>query len=177
MLANAAGVGGGGVIVPIMMLFGFATKVCIALSNVIILIGAITRYVMNFNDSHPEKKATTIDYGIVILMMPTIMIGSFIGIQINLIAPKAIILGLLGALLSFVSYKTTQQGLKLFREESKAKTESPKDQPIVDQEVPSEHDEVVELQNVEPNMPLINSVTINSVTINSNDSFSTIALK
>lgn len=119
MLTNAAGIGGGGAILPIMMLWGFTPKVGVALSNTIIFIGAVTRFVMDFNSHHPEKKATLIDYGIVILMLPSIMIGSFLGVQFNVVLPQAAVLILLGSILCYVSYKSTQQGLKLLREERK----------------------------------------------------------
>ena len=120
MLANAAGIGGGAAIVPIMMLFGFTAKVWVALSNVVIFIGAVTRYAMTFNSIHPEKKATLIDYEIVILMMPEIMIGSFIGVQLNLIAPQAMILASLGLVLCFISYKTLNLALKMHKDEEKS---------------------------------------------------------
>ena len=117
MLTNAAGIGGGGAILPIMMLWGFTPKVGVALSNTIIFIGAVTRFIMDFNSHHPEKKATLIDYSIVILMLPSIMIGSFLGVQFNVVLPQAAVLILLGSILWYVSYKSTRQGLKNFKDE------------------------------------------------------------
>lgn len=99
MLTNSAGIGGGGAILPILLLFGFSANVAVALSNTIILIGAVTRFIFEFNNTHPSKKATLIDYGIVILMLPAVMVGSFIGVQLNLISPHIVILVTLGVVL------------------------------------------------------------------------------
>ena len=50
MGAGAAGIGGGGLVMPILtILFGFRVHVAVPLSNVNILLSGITRFVMNFN--------------------------------------------------------------------------------------------------------------------------------
>ena len=85
VLTNAAGIGGGGAILPIIMLYGFTTTEAVSLSNFVIFVGCIARYFFEFNQAHPYRKAKLIDYGIVIAMLPAVMIGSFIGVQINVI--------------------------------------------------------------------------------------------
>lgn len=90
-ITNAAGVGGGGAILPIVMLYGFTVSAGVGLSNVSVCVAALTKFIMEFNKSHPHRKARIIDYGIVVLMMPAIMLGSFIGIQLNIVVPQAFI--------------------------------------------------------------------------------------
>lgn len=99
MLTNAAGIGGGGAILPIIMLYGFTITEAVSLSNFIIFVGCIARYFFEFNQTHPYRKAKLIDYGIVIAMLPAVMIGSFIGVQINIIVPSSLILASLGIIL------------------------------------------------------------------------------
>ena len=47
------------------------------------------------------------------------MIGSFIGTQANVAAPPVIVLAILLVVMIFISFRSTKQGLKLYREEAK----------------------------------------------------------
>jgi hypothetical protein len=40
---------------------------------------------------HPEKKAVAIDYGLAIIMLPTEMMGSFVGVIMNTAMPDLIL--------------------------------------------------------------------------------------
>ena len=175
IITNAAGIGGGGAILPIMMLFRFTVSQAVALSNTVIFIGAVTRFALDFNEKHPMKKATIIDYGVVVIMMPWIMIGSFIGTQANVAAPSAIILGILLIVMIFISYRSTKQGLKLYHEETRSVPlkEVLKNCNIGesdDLEINEENQ--IELQNLENDLSRVNSIAIKS-----NDSLNTIVLK
>lgn len=92
MLCTVAGIGGGGVTVPLLsVFFYFEFKEAAALSGFSILICSITRYIYNFKQMHPEKKAVSIDYGLAIVMLPTVMMGSFIGVIMNAFLPDLIL--------------------------------------------------------------------------------------
>lgn len=118
MVSNAAGIGGGAIIVPILLLFKFEINVAVALTNVVTLVSSATRCALEFNERHPLKKAIIIDNNIVVLMLPCIMIGSFLGVQLNVIAPPIVIMLVLMTVLVIVSYKTTLKSIKLYKEES-----------------------------------------------------------
>ena len=119
-LAAAAGIGGGGIVVPICIIFfGFSTTGSIALSNFNIFVASITRFVYNFRERHPIKKRVSINYEVVMIMLPVIMLGSLIGVQINSMLPDAVILILLVILLIFIGFKSTKQGISKFRQETK----------------------------------------------------------
>lgn len=91
-LAVMSGIGGGGIIVPLLMIFyKLDTKEAVAVSGFTILTGSITRYIITFNDRHPLKDATCIDYGITNVMLPTVLIGSIVGVFFNLLLPAIII--------------------------------------------------------------------------------------
>lgn len=119
MLCTVAGIGGGGVTVPLLsVFFSFEFKEATAISGFSILICSITRYVYNFKQMHPEKKAVVIDYGLAIVMLPTVMMGSFIGVIMNAMLPDLILQVLLTLLLGFL---TVQSGLKatdIFKKEN-----------------------------------------------------------
>lgn len=53
------------------------------------------RYFYNINEKHPEKLATPIDYGIVIVMLPMVILGSFTGVLANIMFPEITIMILL----------------------------------------------------------------------------------
>lgn len=77
-LSNVAGIGGGGVAIPLVMaFFTFTTKPAIAISSFSIFVCTIARWLFNFNERHPEKKdCIVIDYGLTTIMMPTTLAGS-----------------------------------------------------------------------------------------------------
>lgn len=92
MLCTVAGIGGGGVTVPLLsVFFSFEFKEATAISGFSILICSITRYFYNFKQKHPEKNAVAIDYGLAIVMLPTVMMGSFIGVIMNAMLPDLIL--------------------------------------------------------------------------------------
>lgn len=54
-LANAGGLGGGGVLTPFMlMFFDLSIFECVPLANAFGLIAALTRFIVNFNQKHPS---------------------------------------------------------------------------------------------------------------------------
>lgn len=80
LLSAGAGIGGGGNIIPVLLiLYRFSPNLSIALSNFNIFISSLLRYLINFKVKHPLKNAVLIDYEIVMLMMPTTLMGSLIG--------------------------------------------------------------------------------------------------
>jgi uncharacterized membrane protein YfcA len=91
-LAVMAGIGGGGVVVPMLMVFyHLQTKNAMAVSGFTILIGSIGRYFITIKQRHPEKDATCIDYGLSNVMLPTVLIGSITGVFFNLLLPPLIL--------------------------------------------------------------------------------------
>ena len=106
-LAVISGIGGGGIIVSLLMVFyKLNTKEAIAISGFTIFIGSISRYVMTFNKRHPFKDAPVIDYNLANLMLPTVLVGSLCGVFINLLLPSAILLGLLTVVLAALSIQS-----------------------------------------------------------------------
>ena len=70
-LSNVAGIGGGGVAIPLAMyFFNLSTKPAIAISSFSIMISTLARFFYNFNERHPEKpNCACIDYNMTNVMM------------------------------------------------------------------------------------------------------------
>jgi uncharacterized membrane protein YfcA len=120
-LCNAAGIGGGGIIVTIgITLFHFTPKESVAISNTVIFFGCLTRYIRNFNHKHPLKDATAIDYGIVACQLPLVMLGTFIGVEVQQILPETLVHILLMVTLLYLTWKAVQKAFDTRKKEKEA---------------------------------------------------------
>ena len=91
-LSNIAGIGGGGISVPILLgMFKFDTKRAVAISSFSIFVTSLASFLINFKKKHPEKNVVMIDYGIVTIMMPCTLAGAQIGGLILVLAPTLVI--------------------------------------------------------------------------------------
>ena len=52
---------------------------------------------------HPQKDAIVIDYGLAIVMLPTVLMGSFFGVLINITFPPIILQIVLTLLLAMIA--------------------------------------------------------------------------
>ncbi len=91
-LSNIAGIGGGGISVPILLgFFHFDTKRAVAISSFSIFVTSLASFIINFKKRHPEKNTVMIDYGIVTIMMPCTLAGAQIGGLVLVLAPTLVI--------------------------------------------------------------------------------------
>lgn len=135
-LSNAGGIGGGGIIVPIgIIFFQFRTKQAVALSNFCIFTASLTRYILNFNKNHPYKEAKLIDYSVIMIMFPMVLLGSLFGVQINLIIPESILLGGLTLILVFLSVKSVFTSLSIRRRENSQQKQEEIGEPKPEQKI------------------------------------------
>ncbi len=104
-LSNIAGIGGGGVSIPIIMsFFAFTSKPSIAISSFAIFLTTLVRFIYNFKEQHPEKKgAVVIDYDLVSIMMPTTLAGAQVGAIIFVVLPDLFIQIILTIVLAFLT--------------------------------------------------------------------------
>ena len=96
IFTNIGGLGGGGILIPVMLggLYQFDTRNAVSLSNASIAVATLTRYFVNLHVKHPLKNGTgtQTDYNITILMLPGIIIGASLGSIVNLSLPGPIII-------------------------------------------------------------------------------------
>lgn len=101
--AAIGGMGGGGILVPVYMIFWLVpTKFAIPLSNVTILGSACSHFLMNKNRAHPhDRHSPIIDYNLALMMEPTTILGSIVGAVLNkALSPTVLSIALLVLLTS-----------------------------------------------------------------------------
>lgn len=112
-LSNVAGIGGGGVAIPLAMyFFNLSTKPAIAISSFAIMVSTLARFFYNFNERHPEKpNCCSIDYNMTNVMMPLTMMGSLVGAFFYLLFPDLVITIILTLLLIVLSFESGKKFL------------------------------------------------------------------
>ena len=92
VLANAGGVGGGGVFVPLLMLVvGLGGKWVIPVSNAMILAGAIPAVAINLCKRHPCHNRPLLDVDIALLLVPATLGGTTPGVLLNVMFPDVLL--------------------------------------------------------------------------------------
>lgn len=85
--------------------------------------GATTKFIMNWKVKHPEKNAVVINYDIVTVMLPCVLLGALVGVQINTILPMATITIILSVAVLFLFIITIKKAVSIYRLESQRKIE------------------------------------------------------
>lgn len=117
-LSNAGGIGGGGLLLPILLLvMRFYTHEAIPISKLMIFAGAISSFIMNLQHKHPFREGVVIDYNIPFIIVPMLLFGTMIGVTLNKVFPPWIILVCLTLVLVINTYKTIKKANKLAKEE------------------------------------------------------------
>lgn len=119
-LAVMSGIGGGGIIVPLLMIFySLNTKEAVAVSGFTILTGSITRFFMTWSEKHPTKDAVVVDYSVTNVMLPTVLIGSIAGVFFNIALPSIVTTICLTVLLTFLGITSTCKFQEILSKENK----------------------------------------------------------
>lgn len=122
MLSAAAGMGGGGVYVPLLLLLcGFSTQEAVPLSQAMIVGGAIVNIIMFCGDRHPTYPSRPkIDYDVIMMLNPGLAAGVTVGVMINIISPQWIIIFVLIVTLVLALQKSYNKGMQQWKKESEA---------------------------------------------------------
>ena len=81
-ISNAGGLSGAGSIIPMMLVF-FSMNMtrAVPISAFVAVSSTLLRFVVNFGQKHPDNPdKLSLDYDIVELVMPSVFIGSMIGV-------------------------------------------------------------------------------------------------
>ena len=121
-ISNAAGIGGGPVMTPILiLLFYFDTHYAIPLSQVVIFGGSLIAIALKLSYRHPEKDRPLIYYELVMHVQSFVLLGTTLGVILNAAFPSWLILALLTILLIYISIKTFRKGKGLYHTETQKK--------------------------------------------------------
>ena len=121
-LTSAAGIGGGVILVPaIKIFFQFNQNDAVPLAQMAVFISALTRFIQVYNEKHPLKpRAVSTDYTIGMVLLPSVMIGSSLGVMGHVVIPDVITTIMLELLLMYTAYKTFLNGKKAMAKENAA---------------------------------------------------------
>lgn len=119
-LALSAGIGGGGLYVPLLMvILHFKVREATGLSQACLAGGASTALCYNARQRHPSGHKPMIDYDLVLVMGPNLLIGALLGSALNTAFPSWLILVLLVCILSHSAWKAMRKAVDTWRKESK----------------------------------------------------------
>lgn len=101
ILCSAGGIGGGGIYVTVLMVAGgLSVHDAIPLSKSIVFFGSISSLVLNMKKTvASDSKDSLIDYNICRIVVPSSLIGTYLGVLLNSILPNSLILACLTGLL------------------------------------------------------------------------------
>lgn len=121
MLSAGGGIGGGALFIPVFLIvLDLTAHQAVPLSKITIFGLAIGGLLVLVSKRHPYKDTALIDYDLVLLMVPCILLGTIAGVYLNVIFPSFIIVVSLVILLVYTSYKTWKKSFALYREEEAA---------------------------------------------------------
>jgi uncharacterized membrane protein YfcA len=124
MIAASGGIGGGGILVPLLILvFGFSPKLAIPLSNFTIFGSSLTNFVMNLQKRHPDVDRPLVDWDLIMIMEPLTVAGAVCGTFLAKTLPDWILTLMLVVLLAFTSHRTLSKGISQYKKETKQKEE------------------------------------------------------
>jgi uncharacterized membrane protein YfcA len=121
MFAVAAGIGGGGLLVPIYAyVLGLGPQLAVPVSKATIFGVAVGNVFYISREKHPKANRPLIDYPTAVLMQGGELLGVVIGVLFNLLLSEAMIIILLVVVLGFNAYKTLGKGVQKWKAETRA---------------------------------------------------------
>lgn len=120
VLSAAAGMGGGGVYVPLLlMILDFSTKEAVPLSQAMIVGGAAVNVAFALTERHPlHPEKPRIDWNVIMMLNPGLAAGVSVGIIMHMISPQWLIVLVLLVTLAIALQKSLQKGMQSWAKES-----------------------------------------------------------
>lgn len=119
LVASAGGIGGGGVIVPILLILtDYSFHKCTVLSLCAVFGSYVAQSFLNWSKSHPFiPRRPLINWDLVLILLPAQLGGSHVGVLLAKASPDTILLSIALLIMIFVVYKTSWKAIKLWRQE------------------------------------------------------------
>jgi uncharacterized membrane protein YfcA len=126
MLAAAAGLGGGGMFVPLLLLLSrLKAESTVATSQAMIFCGSLVNLSVFVFQRHPEHPTQAkIDYNASILLEPMLVFGVTVGVVCHQMTPLWVLLLLLSITLGIAFWRAFTKGLKQWQEETRVMVEA-----------------------------------------------------
>lgn len=120
IIGAAGGIGGGGVLVPVLMISeSIGPHGAIPMSKLTIFGSAVCQLAINARKRHTlDPRRPLIDYHTTLMLEPPTLLGTVYGVTLNRMTPRWIIATLLMLFLAITAFRTSVKGMALFKEES-----------------------------------------------------------
>ena len=149
IIAASGGIGGGGILVPILILvFAFHPKHAIALSNFTILGSAITNTTLNFPKRHPNADRPLVDWDLILVMEPLTAAGAIVGAYMSKVLPDWFLALMLVVLLGVTAYRTLTKGISQYQKETEQHAKREKDSAM--QAALEDQEKEIEMEEASP---------------------------
>ena len=114
-LSNAGGLSGAGTNIPIMLIFFDMTmKDAVPISGFVAVCATVFRFIINFRQMHPTNpNKLSINYEVVMIAMPAVFMGSFIGVYANSISESWVQVALFATTVAWSIYTTSKKAIQL----------------------------------------------------------------
>jgi uncharacterized membrane protein YfcA len=135
-MAAGGGIGGGTLFVPLLTVVGgFAPTNAVALSNVTVLGGAVANFALNVRRPYVralralpraalaglKRPPALVDMDLILMMEPATLVGALAGGYVHRLLPSWLLLTLLTALLTFLTWQLAHKGAATYAAESRDK--------------------------------------------------------
>lgn len=120
ILCSAGGIGGGGIYVTVLMVFGQLSVVdAVPLSKAVVFFGSMSSLVLNMRKSFVSSSSTQtlIDYNLCRLVVPSALLGTYAGVFLNWLLPGWIIVLLLTLILCIMTLTVARAAMQQHAEE------------------------------------------------------------
>ena len=119
-IGAAGGIGGGGVLVPVLMISeNIGPHGAIPMSKMTIFGSAVCQFALNLRKRHVlDPRRPLIDFDTTLMLEPPTLLGTVYGVTLNRMTPRWIIATLLMLFLAITAFRTFVKGYRLFMAES-----------------------------------------------------------
>eukprot|EP00980_Cylindrotheca_fusiformis_P007533 scaffold1561_cov129-Cylindrotheca_fusiformis.AAC.25 len=120
VLGSSGGIGGGGIVVPVyIIVIGLSPRDAIPLGSVTVLGGALAGFLTNLKRRHPLADRPIIDWDLILVMEPLVLVGALIGSMLHRVVSEKILMVLLVLLLSVVAHTTLTKARRMYDAEGR----------------------------------------------------------
>ena len=89
IVSAGGGIGGGGVLLPVYILvLSFSPRQAVPLASATMLGAALANTLCNARKRHPVADRPAIDWGIVVVLLPTTLAGALLGSTLSVVVPE-----------------------------------------------------------------------------------------
>ena len=100
------------------MVAGLTPHFAIPLSKAAIFGAAVGGYLVNGRETHPFADRPLIYYDLASIMQPPILLGTVLGVYLNVVFPEVVLVVMLIVVLSYASYSTVKKAFQLYAKEN-----------------------------------------------------------